>query len=290
WRELAGLRAKCRERGVAFGVGLSPFEIHDRWDSETKARLREKVKTLLELEIDGLGLFFDDMKGAPDLAEKQVDIVDFVQEAAGVPVLFCPTYYSDDPILDKVFGARPPGYLEKLGAGLRPEVRILWTGSKVIPQSISASELEAVASVLKRKPFVWDNFFANDGPKQCKFLKLKPLGGRDAAALASSSGWAFNLMNQPALSELVFAASAATLKAVSTPENSLTSAAMRLAGSRFAGFLSAHQNGLLARSLDQLEESARVTLLSGLDESRFSADVEAWVRGDYNVGSECLTD
>ena len=62
------------------------------------------------------------MRGdVPDLAERQAAIVHFAAER-GIAgrILCCPSYYSDDPILDVAFGARPPFYLEQLGRLLDP--------------------------------------------------------------------------------------------------------------------------------------------------------------------------
>lgn len=72
----------------------------------------------------------DDMKGGPNLAETQIEIVEYVQCVTDKTILFCPTYYSDDPILDKVFGRRPSNYLEKIGT-LPQKVQIFWTGNFV---------------------------------------------------------------------------------------------------------------------------------------------------------------
>ncbi|MFY4729277.1 beta-N-acetylglucosaminidase domain-containing protein, partial [Nitrospira sp. BLG_2] len=69
WSELKSLSLKCYLANVAFGIGLSPFEIHSQWNERTRGLLREKVKKFEELNITYLGLFFDDMKGAPDLAD-----------------------------------------------------------------------------------------------------------------------------------------------------------------------------------------------------------------------------
>ncbi len=129
WQELQKLSLLCESLKVKFGVGLSPFEIHEHWGEKAKGILRDKLKKLEDLNLKYLGLFFDDMKGAPDLAEKQSEIMEFVHNQSKLTILFCPTYYSKDPILDRVFGPRPAHYLEKLGAGLAPEIVILWTGS-----------------------------------------------------------------------------------------------------------------------------------------------------------------
>lgn len=123
----------------------------------------------------------------------------------------------------------------------------------MIPESISAEELDAVAGVLKRKPIIWDNYFANDGPKHCKFLKLKPLEGRNQNVLKHSSGWALNLMNQPHLSEIVFASSVDVLRKNAPPNKSFHDAAQRLAGEEFVHALRAFGNIFVTLGLDRLE-------------------------------------
>ncbi len=289
WTELKRLSRACCRHHVAFGVGLSPFELYANWSQGTKDLLREKLTLLHELNIQYLGLFFDDMKGAPDLADRQLEIVDYVRRLTDTTILFCPTYYTHDPILDKIFGPRPPDYLEKIGH-LSADIQILWTGTKVIPPSITVTELDDVSTILRRKPFVWDNYFANDGPKQCKFLKLRPLEGRTPEAFQRSAGWAFNLMNQPCCSELVFAAAVECLNGGERSLDSFYRVIARIAGPRFE-FLLKHDGTLLMETgLDAIQPEKKRDLLTVLDNSRFSQELLDWLEGRYMVGQECLTD
>src|SRR5690606_20138333 len=84
------------------------------------------------------------------------------------------------------------------------EVALAWTGPKVISPEISAEHLREVSKILKREPFIWENFFANDGPKNCKFLKLKPYSGRTQESFQNAEAFGFNLMNQPELSKVLY--------------------------------------------------------------------------------------
>ncbi len=291
WNELKKLSRKCEVSGVEFGVALSPFELHTHWTTEMKAVLREKVLRLHDLGITYLGLFFDDMKGAPDLAAKQAEIVEFTRGLSSTKIIFCPTYYSDDPILDKVFGVRPVGYLSEIGRDMHLDVEICWTGRKVISPTIEGEELVEVAKVLRRKPFIWDNLFANDGPKNCKFLKIKPFSGRTRTAFENSSGWALNLMNQPALSQIVFASAGAVLKHDDNPDAALLSALEIIAGPQSGRMLAAFAMAVNEIGLDQIDPLTVNELRSALNpESPFEAEVLAWLDGRYIVGPECLTD
>lgn len=289
WDELKNLSATCRQSKIAFGMGLSPYEIHSDWTQRTKTLLRDKIEKVHELDIKFLGLLLDDMRGALDLADRQVEIVEYVRSMTRTPIAFCPTYYSDDPLLDNVFGQRPDDYLEKIGT-LSNDIHIFWTGNRVISPSISCAELGAIAQILKRKPFIWDNYFANDGPRQCKFLKLKPLEGRPCNTLHKSTGWAFNLMNQPGLSEIVFAASIDVLRKGMNPEESFHRVAARLTSPQFELMLKKHRAALVELGLEKISEDRKKEVFASLDGSRFSQEIFDWLNGKYAVGEECFTD
>lgn len=290
WQELKQLRKKCADLGIQFGLGLSPFEIHEHWDSKAKESLRAKILQLQELNSDYLGLFFDDMKGSSDLAEKQIEIVEFVRGITNTKLWFCPTYYSDDPILDKVFGQRPEKYLEKISA-LSTEVEILWTGSKVISKIITGEELDQVAKILKRKPLIWDNYFANDGPKQCKFLRMRPFEGRNKDSFQASSGWALNLMNQPSLSEVLFVSSAKVLMQGLEPQKAYAQTLQEMLSQSVAAAVGKNEKIFNEVGLDNLSSEQREQITFGsASHDRFAKDVADWLNGKYIVGPECLTD
>ena len=56
-------------------------------------------------------------------------------------IICCPSYYSDDPILDVAFGDRPAFYLEQLGRLLDPAIQIMWTGEEVCAREYSPGHL-----------------------------------------------------------------------------------------------------------------------------------------------------
>lgn len=86
----------------------------------------------------------------------------------------CPTYFSDDPMLDDLFGARPENYLSGLGGRLDPSIRIYWTGPQVCSHTISSEHLTGVSERLGRKPAFWDNYPVNDSPAMIRQLHLRP--------------------------------------------------------------------------------------------------------------------
>ena len=159
WREpfpadleakLARLSTQCHGAGIEFGVGFSPYEIYlSPFNDGVKGLLQNRIDAFNRIGVDKFGLLMDDMKGdSPDLAKRQIEIVNWVAgRARAKQLIFCPTYYSLDPVLEKLFGKKPDGYLEQLGKELDPKVRLFWTGELVCPK--------ATWNISKRRPERW---------------------------------------------------------------------------------------------------------------------------------------
>jgi hyaluronoglucosaminidase len=199
---LASFAAACRVAGVRFGVGLSPFEVFRHFDDAARTALKVRVAQLDALGLNDLAILFDDMRGdLPDLAARQAEIVAF---AAGcmkaTRLIMCPSYYTDDAVLDRVFGLRPANYLEDLGRMLDPKVEVFWTGEEVCARAYSPGHLAEVAGKLRRKPFLWDNYPVNDGPRMSQHLHVRAFTGRPASMAAHVAAHAVNPALQPHLS------------------------------------------------------------------------------------------
>ncbi len=199
--DLAGFSGVCRAAGVRLGIGLTPFEAHGNFDAAARAALAAKLAVLDMVGIDDLVILFDDMRGDfADLAERQADIVHFAADHSRADQLFtCPSYYSDDPVLDRVFGPRPANYLADLGRLLDPAVAVYWTGEEVCAREIKPGHLAAVSEQLRRRPALWDNYPVNDGPRMSRHLHLRAFTGRSAAIAPLVSHHAINPASQPVL-------------------------------------------------------------------------------------------
>ena len=188
---LARLSSRCAEMDVRFGIGLSPFEVREFGAAEREA-LGRKLAFFDAIGVRDLAILFDDMRGdVPDLAERQLEIVDWAAGRTKADrIIVCPSYYTDDPVLDRVFGQRPEGYIEALGAGLDPRIEIFWTGEEVCSYEFSPGHLRRVADQLRRKPFLWDNYPVNDGQRMSQFLHVRGFTGRPAemAGLIAAHG------------------------------------------------------------------------------------------------------
>jgi hyaluronoglucosaminidase len=197
---LARLAARCAELDVRFGVGLSPFEVREFGPAERDA-LGRKLAFLDALGVRDLAILFDDMRGdVPGLADQQLEVVEWAAgRTAADRIIVCPSYYTDDPVLDRVFGQRPDGYLEALGAGLDPRIEVFWTGEEVCSRELSTGHLRRVAEQIRRAPFLWDNYPVNDGQRMSQYLHLRGFTGRPAEMAGLVSAHGVNPALQPTL-------------------------------------------------------------------------------------------
>src|SRR5580704_3084806 len=199
WREdhpqeeadaLVKLSRLCAELGLSFGVGFSPFEVYR--DFNDAAGMTE------------LSILFDDMRSdTPRIAETQGAIINWMAERTSARrIIVCPSIYSDDPQLPRIFGAAPPTYLEDLAARLDPAIGLYWTGEEVCSREFSPGHLARVAERMGRKPILWDNYPVNDGPRMSPYLYIRAFTGRPASIGAQLTAHAVNPALQPVLSRI----------------------------------------------------------------------------------------
>ncbi len=290
-RELTEMARNFQNKGIKYGVALSPFEIDKMTDTQIDQLLDEKIGVFNRIGLDYLGIFFDDMMVYDGLARQQIALLNKVRARTSAKILFCPTFYSYDPILDKVFGQRPPDYLEQIANGVAADVEILWTGPKVLSDEITPSHIDEVTLLLKRPPFLCDNVFANDGPKNCKFLKLKYPAGRSAESFKKANGWAINPMNQSEVSKIVLSAMQAAAQGAA-PEIAFQTSVRKICSDRLSQLVLQNRELFLKEGLDKISDAAKNGLLADLDQLNepVAREIKSWLLGKYTVGTECLTD
>lgn len=286
---------ECATSGVSFGVGLSPYELFLDFDDNAKSALATKLDQLESVGARQLGIFFDDMRGdLPDLAERQKQIVHWIADhlTTAPRLIVCPSYYTDDPVLDRVFGQRPANYLEDLGAGLDPAIQIMWTGEEVCAREFSPGHLARVTDQMQRKPFLWDNYPVNDGPRMSRHLHLRAFTGRPSTIGPHIAAHGINTASQAVLSQIP----------------ALTLAESYREGPNYQ-YLAAFRRAALAVLGPELADGVERTLLlledaglGGITEeqtsrlrTRFGAfdhpaarEILAWLDGAFAIGAEEL--
>ena len=294
WRESHGvaeiealgrLSEEVRGTGMRFGMALTPVGSTHPFDDQTRADLGRRVADLDSIGIDDLAILFDDLRGdMPDLAARQADVVNFcAARTRATRVYTCPTYYSDDPVLDLVFGERPDDYLRRLGHLLDPNIQVYWTGEEVCAKAIEPAHLERVAGELGRPVCLWDNWPVNDGVRMSRFLHLRAFTGRSADAARHITGHAIN----PALQAHLSCIPALTLPMVYAQGGSyaygaaFAEAATRLLGPEFAMMLRRDLPALQDVGLERLGQRAeRLRARYDAVEHPAAHEIVRWLDGD----------
>ena len=292
--QLAVLGAHCRDCGIDFGIGLTPFEIYLSYDAAARECLRAKVLELNETGADTLAILFDDMRGdVVGIAALQARVIaEITGWSSARRFMVCPTYYSYDARLTREFGAAPKAYLEDLGRLLDPRIECFWTGEKIISHGYSAQHLSAVAADLGRRPFIWDNHIANDAKTRSTHLYLDPSADSWSLATAAAAGLAINPMNQPHLSRIALRGYQYLLNTGPDLRSALPGICRELAGPQVAELLSEDFAVLQNEGLSRLDEAARQRLLERYERAignPYADEVAAFLRGEYVFDPQCLT-
>jgi hyaluronoglucosaminidase len=294
-QHLATLRRRCKELGLSFGIGLTPFEIYLNYDASAQNSLRSKVRQINEIGADTLCILFDDMRGdVAELPDLQAKVIAHVCSWSNAErFIVCPTYYSYDSRLTREFGPPPKTYLRQFGRLVDSAIDVFWTGEKVISDGYSAAHLQDVAAEIGRKPFIWDNYISNDSKIRTNHLYLDPSIGSWALPADLAAGLAINPMNQPHLSRIALLGFRHLLAQGAGPRQRVFEAICRkLCGSPLAEQLLADADLLQRTGLDQLDADTRRRLLDSYAAAQsgpYAREIAAWLRGEYAFDPQCLT-
>jgi hypothetical protein len=195
-RELVSVAAQS---DVEFWYAISPGLTMTYSDSADYRDLVEKIDRVAELGVQHFGLFLDDvpaeLTSAADrdafgtLVQAHVALTNRLHAdlaARGFTLTLTPTTYTD------AWGDRD--YLAAIGAGVVPDVKIIWTGPDVASPTISAEQATAWGSLLQRPPLLWDNYPVNDYARWRLFLG--PFAGRAVDLASATAGIIANPMNE----------------------------------------------------------------------------------------------
>lgn len=195
------LIAVANQNGVIFSFAVSPGLSMRYSSEEDRDVLYKKFAQFAEYGVKCFGIFFDDipeqLHHAEDahhyrnLAEAQADMVNelyarLTKWHGPVTLIFCPTVYC---------GTGHDHYLVELGAALDPAVEVFWTGPQVCSRELAREDMEPVATALRRKPLLWDNYPVNDASMVAE-LHIGPFIGRGTDLPQTVNGFFLNPMNQ----------------------------------------------------------------------------------------------
>lgn len=295
--KLVALRHIYSEAKIEFGVGLSPHEIYLDNSRDQRQQLKRRIQQLNDLQPDILCILFDDMRGdIPGLAEIQIDIA---HEAAALSsaqrIIFCPTYYSFDPVLEKVFGKMPANYWQTFARQLDSTIDMFWTGEKVCSPSYTREHLLQVEELIGRKPFLWDNYPVNDGAVKSNVLQLRAFDQSHSQLEGKLSGHAVNPMNQAWLSKIPLASLPIAYQQAQdySAQNAFHLICEQLCGAELAQQLTEDVHTLQERGLKNLDQHERLILRQRYGQfprNPFAKEIIDWLDGVYTFDPACLTE
>lgn len=286
-------RDECFKNNLDYGVGISPINLSLTYKENLKVLLNQIEILIDRVNINILAILFDDIKlQSDDVGKIQAYIINQIYQCYGDKlkhIIFCPSYYSFDPILDKIFGQRPKSYYQDLQQ-LPEKCSIFWTGNKVLSEDISKDDLQRVEKLFSRKIFIWDNYPVNDGKKICKFLFIDRFVGRENLD-SYCVGHAINPMLEPYLSTL----SMLTLPLIYQQKSSLIieqlylEYAHKLLGDKYLEILS-YKDLFTKQGLDNITEQQKSNILKLLDDNNCAHnEIKAYLNGEYAFDESCLT-
>jgi hypothetical protein len=269
---------------------LSPLEAYIDYGARSIDRLRCKLAQIDQLKPDVLCVLFDDMRGdMPQLAAMQARITQDIASMSAAPrLIMCPTYYSEDPVLERVFGARPEGYWQDLGDALDPAIDFFWTGERVCSPCYDRNSVAAISAAMARAPVLWDNYPVNDGEKMSRLLHLRPFSGRPPAAPGWLRGHLANPMNQAWLSRIPLC----TMADCDNPAPDFATAVERQCPPQLAQLLQRDLALFSDAGLDAIQPPLQRQLLReyGVIDHPCAQELVAWLQGAYAFDPACLTD
>ena len=168
-----------------------------KWTDEDRINVLNKFGMMYDLGVRSFAVFFDDISGEGAKADKQADLLNFLQKEfiekkEGVsPLIMCPTEYN------RAWAGSD--YLDVLGKTLDPAIHVMWTGNSVI-HDITLEGQEWVNKRIQRPSYVWWNFPVSD---YCRdHLLMGPSYGLDPNAIHAMSGFVANPMERAEASKV----------------------------------------------------------------------------------------
>jgi len=220
WRELLLLIGAAQKTQIDFVYGFHPGEGLYFGDERAVRILLGKAQRFYDAGVRTFAVLFDDIPSRlsdprdrrgykNSLARAEATWLARIIAAqpaswSAVEWWICPSYYSEDPLLERVFGKFEPQFLETLAHYLPPNIPCFWTGPSVVSKTITLSHVRRIAKKIQRPLLLWDNYPVNDLSMR-EELHIGPLTGRDPRLPQAVYGYLNNPLLQEELSFLPLA-------------------------------------------------------------------------------------
>lgn len=213
--ELGTLVDRASANKVRFTFAVSPGGSICYSDQADRDALKAKLQAVYDLGVRSFSVPLDDISytkwncagdeaayGAPGrqaAAKAQVSLLNDLQQnwvnshEDTQPLQMVPTEYGD---------VTDTAYKQEMRATLDPKVVVMWTGTDVVPPTVTNADADKVSQLFGRQVFLWDNYPVNDFGNTSGRLLLAPYDKREAGLSEHLSGIVANPMNQPYASKV----------------------------------------------------------------------------------------
>jgi hyaluronoglucosaminidase len=194
WQALLQLIRQARDLKIDFVYGFHPGKGLCFSDEKPVRTLLAKAGRFHDAGVTTFAVLFDDIPSRLDFNKDRKNFSQSLARAEAcwlqeiqakqpgqwkdVEWWICPSYYTPDPLLARVYGRFEPYFLEVLGEYLPENVACFWTGPSVVPKKINFAHVQKIAKRVKHPLLLWDNYPVNDLSMR-EELHLGPLQGRD---------------------------------------------------------------------------------------------------------------
>ncbi len=212
WHELLRLIGAAQRAQIDFVYAFHPGEGLYFGDDRAVGILLRKARRFYDAGVRAFAVLFDDIPSRlsdprdrrafkNSLARAEATWMAKIIAAQpanwnAVEWWICPSYYSEDTLLERVFGKFEPYFLETLAQYLPPNLPCFWTGPSVVSKTIALSHVKRIAKKIKRPLLLWDNYPVND-LSMANELHIGPLQGRDPRL----PEYVYGYLNNPLLQE-----------------------------------------------------------------------------------------
>ncbi len=211
-KELGGLVDAANRQHVNFVYAISPGPSICYSNPADLDAIRRKFKAMRGIGVRSFYVALDDIEytkwncpgdeatfgkpGERAAASAQAKLLNAVQADLTAAndrgsLIMVPTEY---------YNVTESPYKATLRKELDPRVVVQWTGTDVVPPSISVNDARNATKAFGRKTLLWDNYPVNDFRESAGRLLLAPYARREAGLSAELSGVVSNPMNQEAAS------------------------------------------------------------------------------------------
>lgn len=220
WRELLRLIRAAQRTQIDFVYGFHPGEGLYFGDDRAVRILLHKAQRFYDAGVRTFAVLFDDIPSRLSDARDRRAFKNSLARAEGtwmaqimaaqpahwrgIEWWICPSYYSEDALLERVFGKFELNFLETLARYLPADVPCFWTGPSVVSKTIALSHVQRIGNKIERPLLLWDNYPVNDLSMSDE-LHLAPLTGRDPRLPECVYGYLNNPLLQEELSFLPLA-------------------------------------------------------------------------------------